>query len=69
MEHWGRNPDRFGHLLRVAYLAGRCILPQGMVVAPSPLGLLGDMDAWAWECLLIIADAWNASDDKTTSED
>lgn len=69
MEHWGRNPERFGHLLKVAYLAGRCILPQGMGLGPQPLGPLGGMDAWCWECLLIVSEVWGASDNKTPSED
>ena len=64
MEHWARNPDRFGHLLKVAYLAGRCLGPQGMGLYPTPMGHLGEEDSWGWECLLIIADVWNTTDDK-----
>lgn len=52
--------SRTSHLVPIMDLATKLILANGMGFTLHPLTTIGEMDAWAWDCLLVVAQSMNA---------
>lgn len=52
--------SRTSHLAPLMDAATKLILTNGMGFTLQPFTTIGDMDHWAWDCLVVVAQVMNA---------